>query len=110
MKRLSLVAIGGVIGSLARYSISEIFPNHPFAIFLANILGVAIAGLVAYRMVTTEDMRAFLIAGVAGGLTTYSSVALIHAQNNSISAVAYFYGMVSASLLTLYLCRPKAQR
>lgn len=108
MRKLFLVAAGGVIGSLLRYLLTESLGDYPFAIFIANLLGVAIAGLVAYRLNTSEASRAFLIPGVAGGMTTFSSVALIHAQQNSVAAIAYFYGLVAASLLVLYFLRAKA--
>lgn len=110
MKRLSLVALGGAIGSLTRYLLSESITSHPLAIFVANIIGVLIAGWTAFHLIANEDLKAFLIPGVAGGMTTFSSVALIHAERNSISAIAYFYGMLAASLIALYICRPRVPR
>ena len=110
MKRVGLVALGGVIGSLLRFLLSEGLPNYPLAIFAANVLGVFIAGWSAYRLTVSADMRAFLIAGVAGGMTTFSSVALVHAQQNSLLAIAYFYGLISISLVTLYICKPRVAK
>ena len=50
MKNLSLVAAGGIAVSLSRYLISETLPSYPIAIFIANLIGVFIAGLVALRL------------------------------------------------------------
>lgn len=107
MKKLLLVAAGGAFGSLCRYIISEAITSYPAAILLANLIGVAIAGVVAFRVLTTDNWRLFLIPGMAGGMTTFSSVALIHAQQNSLLGIAYFYGMMAASLFLLYVLHPR---
>lgn len=110
MKPVAIVALGGATGSLVRYLVAELLPSYPLAILIANILGVAIAGLVAYRISVNEKTRLFLIPGVAGGMTTFSSVALIHSENESLIVVAYFFGTVALSMLTLFFCKPKATR
>ena len=107
MKKLFAVALGGAIGSLIRYLISESVPNYPIAIFVANLAGVAVAGLIAFRFLTSEISKLFWIPGFAGGLTTFSSVAVIYAEKNSVEAFAYFYGTVIASIALLYLIKPK---
>lgn len=110
MKPVVIVALGGASGSLVRYLIAETLPSYPLAILVVNIIGVAIAGLVSYRLNFGESARLFLIPGVAGGMTTFSSVALIHSQQNSLLVVAYFYGMLALSILTLYACKAGAAR
>lgn len=107
MKPVAIVALGGASGSLARYLVAELLPSYPLAILIANILGVAIAGLIAYRFAFGESARLFLIPGVAGGMTTFASVALIHSQNSSLIVIAYFFGTVALSILTLFLCKPR---
>lgn len=109
MKSLVLVGAGGVIGALVRYLSGEAISSYPLAIFLVNLLGVAIAGYFGFQRISLER-RAFWVAGVAGGMTTFSSVALIHAENSGLLAIAYFFGMVAASLAILALIRLKLVR
>jgi len=110
VKNLYLVAAGGIAGSLSRYLISETLPTYPIAIFIANLMGVFIAGLVALRLKPTELSKIFWIPGFAGGMTTFSSVAVIHAERSDLLSIAYFFGTVAASLLILYVLAPKVAR
>ena len=109
MKKLLAVALGGAIGSLVRYLIAESVPNYPIAIFIANLVGVAVAGLISFRLLTSELSKIFWIPGFAGGLTTFSSVALILAETDALKAITYFYGTVAASIALLYLIKPKVR-
>ena len=107
MKKLFAVALGGALGSLIRYLIAESIPNYPIAIFFANLIGVAVAGLISFRLLTSELSKLFWIPGFAGGLTTFSSVAVIYIQNNTMEAIAYFYGTLIASIVLLYVIKTK---
>lgn len=107
MKKLIVIAAGGVAGSLVRYLL--VSKSDEIAIFLINLLGVAIAGLFALRLIPTELSRLFWIPGFAGAMTTFSSVAVIHGERNDLLAVAYFYLMVLLSLLILWLINPKRE-
>ena len=107
MKKLLAVAVGGALGALLRYL--TVAKGDEIALFLVNIAGVAVAGFVAFRLTTSELMRIALIPGFAGGLTTFSSVAVMHAEQNNLKVVAYFYLTVLVSLLTLYLIKPKVR-
>lgn len=108
MKKLLAVAVGGAIGSLVRYL--SIAKGDEIGLFLINILGVAVAGFVAFRMTTSELWQLVLIPGFAGGLTTFSSVAVIHAEKSSLLAVIYFQTMVVVSIAILYVIKPKAMK
>ena len=107
MKKLLAVAVGGALGALLRYL--TVAKGDEIALFAVNIAGVAVAGFVAFRLTTSELMRIALIPGFAGGLTTFSSVAVLHAEQNNLKVVAYFYLTVLVSLLTLYLIKPKVR-
>ena len=107
MKKLLVIAAGGVAGSLVRYLL--VSKSDEIAIFLVNLLGVLIAGLFALRLHPTELSRLFWIPGFAGAMTTFSSVAVIHGERNDLLAVAYFYLMVLLSLLILWLINPKRE-
>ena len=95
MMNLILVALGGAIGSTARYLLSlivrEVMPHTlwPWGTLVANILGGFLMGLLmGYvwsegRLVDgTERLRLLLGVGVLGGFTTFSSF--------SIEAVSMF--------------------
>ena len=98
MKKLLFVALGGAAGSLLRYVITESVSNYPIAIFISNGVGVGIAGFVAFRLSNSDLSKLFWIPGFAGGLTTFSSVALIHADKSTLSAIAYFLTLLTLSL------------
>lgn len=110
MKKLALVAAGGIAGSLLRYLATESLPSYPLGIFIANLFGVAIAGIVALRLHPTESSKLFWIPGFAGGMTTFSSVAVIHGQRSDLLAIGYFYGTVFASLGILVMVNRGAAR
>ena len=79
-----VVALGGAIGSVARYLFStavlratgSLFPAGTFAV---NVVGCVVFGLVAgaaeQRVQLAPDLRMFLLVGVLGGFTTFSSYA-----------------------------------
>ena len=81
-----MVALGGALGSVARYGISVAFLRGsgsavPYATAVANVLGCAIAGLLAglvagNRVTLTPEHRALIVAGVLGGFTTFSGFGL----------------------------------
>ena len=107
MKRLLAVGIGGALGSLLRYL--TVSKGDEIGLFLVNIFGVAIAGFIALRLSTSELIRITLIPGFAAGLTTFSSVAVIHAEDGSLRNIAYFFASVLVSLLILFAIKPKAK-
>jgi CrcB protein len=79
-----LVALGGALGAAARYGLTlaaaRLLPGHfPFGTFFVNAIGCAafgaIVGTVEARGALTPASRAFWLAGVLGGFTTFSSYA-----------------------------------
>lgn len=77
-----LIAIGGAVGSVCRYLLSSAVLRalgtlFPAGTFVVNVVGCllfgAIAGLADGRVPLSPEMRAFLLAGVLGGFTTFSS-------------------------------------
>ena len=81
-----LVGAGGALGSIARHGLNQWIQSRPLAvfplgIFLINVLGSiamgALAGAVASaRWPASADVRTFLMIGVLGGFTTFSSFSL----------------------------------
>ena len=112
---LLAVALGGAIGSLVRYFVagavqSAAWPGFPWGIFVVNISGGFVMGVIvelsALKMQLTPEMRAFLTVGILGGYTTFStfsldSVLLIQ-RGAYLSAGAYMVGSVILSVMALF--------
>jgi CrcB protein len=86
VKLYALVAAGGAIGSLGRFWLAGAMarltgPDYPWGTILINILGSCLIGWLAGvavmgRVQNAESLRAFAMAGVCGGFTTFSSFSL----------------------------------
>ena len=76
------VAAGGVVGSLFRYILNELFGSDKTGVLLANQIGVAVAGFAVVYFVKNKNanFRHFVLPGFCGGLTTFSSVMLLSNQ------------------------------
>lgn len=80
------VGAGGFIGAISRYSLGQlskfIAPNlaFPLGTFLANIIGAFLIGM-AFQFFTKQSlmgspMQLFIMVGIMGGFTTFSSFSL----------------------------------
>lgn len=76
MNRLLLLALGGALGTLARYGLNGLIaarvPTFPLGTMVVNITGCFVIGLITPLALRTE-WRLFLIFGFCGGYTTFSS-------------------------------------
>ena len=80
---LVYVGLGGFIGSIGRYlaagAVHQIFPSSYFPIGTAvvNIIGCfligILTGLAELRNLLSPEMRTFLLIGMLGGFTTFST-------------------------------------
>ncbi len=81
------VAIGGALGSVARFWCSGFVARHvgdtfPWGTFFVNVLGSFIIGFFATltgpdgRWLVSPSVRQFVMIGVCGGYTTFSSFSL----------------------------------
>jgi len=80
------VGIGGGLGSIARYlvgvwALGRLPYPLPLGTLIVNVLGSFLIGLIAELAVlkafgVTSEIRMFLVVGVLGGFTTFSSLAL----------------------------------
>lgn len=76
-----LVGIGGFIGSVLRFWVSNWFmqnipPTWPWGTFLVNLLGCFVIGMVMglpAKAQETENLRLFIGSGFCGGFTTFSA-------------------------------------
>ena len=74
------VALGGAFGAILRYLVKFICGNtaFPFATLTVNLLGCLLIGFLGG--VNREINRPFLIAGLLGAFTTFSSFGLETAE------------------------------
>lgn len=82
-----LVGVGGAIGAIARHALNHLVHQRwvsspfPIGIFLINVIGSvvigAIAGVLASgRVHWSFEARTFVVVGILGGFTTFSSFSL----------------------------------
>lgn len=107
MKTLLYIAFGGALGSVLRYLTAQAFSKYegfPYGTFIANIIGCLLIGLFfgyfEKQNVVSQDLKFFLITGLCGGFTTFSTfsnenIQLIH--NNQIG-LAFIYTVLSIAI------------
>ena len=83
-----LVGIGGGLGAMTRFGLTQatadISKQIPLGIFLCNVIGSFLIGLIAAFLIKTNlfneeisvNVRALLVTGFLGGFTTFSSFSL----------------------------------
>ena len=112
-----LVGAGGALGSIARHGLNHIIHQRnlastfPLGIFLINVAGSGaigvLAGLLASgRIALSADARTFLIVGILGGFTTFSSFSLdtlaLMRNGQLAAAMLNVAGQVGLSLLAVW--------
>ncbi len=81
------IALGSALGGMARYACSSLVANtvgqtFPWGTLLINVLGSFVIGFFATltgpdgRVLVPGDMRQFVMVGLCGGYTTFSSFSL----------------------------------
>jgi fluoride exporter len=80
-----MVAVGGAIGSVARYLVGvgsgKLFGlDFPWGTLIINVVGSTLigvfAGLFALKWDAPQTLRVFLTVGICGGFTTFSTFSL----------------------------------
>jgi CrcB protein len=97
---LVAVAVGGALGTMARYELALAEPvgsgRFPWATFGANVAGSLVLGIAvvvwADPRAASRVARAFVAVGICGGLTTFStwmveSVLLTRDRDGGLAAV-----------------------
>jgi CrcB protein len=121
------IGIGGALGSMGRYGVSRVFAfwfgeTFPWGTLVVNVSGSFVIGLLAgltsdpnSRFLVAPDMRQFLLVGICGGYTTFSSFSLqtlslmregdvLEASSNIVMSVVFclifvWLGLVLAGLI-----------
>jgi CrcB protein len=111
------VAVGGAVGSMARFglgiAVAELVgARFPWGTLLINVLGSFIIGW--FDVLTGEfgswsvpaDARVFVLVGICGGFTTFSSFSLQTMQllqgGEAVRAGAYVVGSVVLCLVSVW--------
>jgi CrcB protein len=79
--------VGGALGAMARHALNHVVHQRtlaspfPLGIFVINVAGSATIGLVAGLLASgrvhwTYPARTFVVVGILGGFTTFSSFSL----------------------------------
>jgi CrcB protein len=116
MPVLVAVALGGAVGSLARYGLDRFIERRSFAVFPWStftinatgclLIGVVIAGLVD-RHQTPAWLRLGLVMGVLGGYTTFSTFAQetldLLEESRLGTASLYAFGSLSVGVLAVFV-------
>lgn len=116
MKVLLAVAIGGAIGAIARFQLSQSFiksfsGDFIYNILVANIVGCFLMGVcyefMNLKMNVGAEWRAFFMVGVLGAFTTFSSFALdvfiLLERGSYLNASMYILSSVVFSIVGLFV-------
>ncbi|WP_295667603.1 fluoride efflux transporter CrcB [uncultured Mucilaginibacter sp.] len=117
MKTWLLIFIGGGIGSLLRYLVSRlvnrsIVSAFPYGTFIVNVTGCFLIGFFIFYISETRfgaaslPWRVFLINGICGGYTTFSSFSseniLLLTNNQLFTFMSYTFGSLALGFLATY--------
>ncbi len=116
MLNLVAIALGAALGANLRYGLSTWAAQRfgtawPYGTFLVNVLGCLVIGilltLAATRLSLSEPLRLFLVTGLLGGFTTFStfgyeSFTLI-TRGDWLGAGLYIGGSVIVGLAAVFL-------
>jgi fluoride exporter len=120
--RYLLVAVGGALGSMARYWVGGLAPRlfgegFPYGTLVVNVVGsFLISAVMGVSLNTTAipvHLRIFLTTGIMGGFTTYSAfnyetLALLQQRlwvTGGLNIAVTLLGCLLAGLLGLFLAR-----
>jgi CrcB protein len=112
------IALGSAIGGVARYGASSVIANgfgqtFPWGTLLVNISGSFVIGFFATltgpdgRVMVAPDFRQFVMIGICGGYTTFSSFSLqtlnLVQEGDMLRAGANIGGSVILCLFAVWL-------
>jgi CrcB protein len=108
LKLLLLAGAGSFIGGVGRFALGRFVQSvthsiFPWGTFAVNVTGSFIIGLLfgislRYNVLTTE-WKVFLIAGICGGFTTFSSFSLENLELLKAGHINQFFLYTSSSVL-----------
>jgi CrcB protein len=107
VKAYLAAGLGGALGALARWGVGRGLPHSPggwpWATVLVNLTGCALIGVLlavlAARFPDHPWLRPFLVTGVLGGYTTFSTFAVDAVQLSDVGAWGTAAGYVLVSVV-----------
>ncbi len=115
MTNILLAAVGGALGSVLRYLVGVLTlrwfgPSFPWGTLAVNVVGSFIIGLtvemIARRFNASMELRVFIVTGIIGGFTTWSSFSLdtmvLFERGAIAAAAAYVIGSLVVSFAAVF--------
>ena len=116
IKNILLIGAGGFLGSIARYFVSLLnlsisFYSVPVGTLLVNVTGSLIIGFLTgiadKSMILSTEWRLFLMVGLCGGFTTFSTFTnenLMLLHNGQLLTVLLYTGLsIFLGFLAVYI-------
>lgn len=120
MEKYVFIGLGGFLGSIARFWLASFVQNKteslfPYGTMLVNISGCFVIGLLMTlfqeKIVVGQNIRLFVIIGLLGGFTTFSSfsydtIALLKSGNflsAGLNAGVSLFGCLIATWAGFYI-------
>lgn len=117
MNNLLLIGLGGAVGSICRYLLSNFvyqFLNRgfPYGTLIVNVLGCFVMGILFTVLIdiiskNSDALRALLLIGLLGGFTTFSSFSIetlnLIQNGEAIKALGNIFASVLLCLLATWL-------
>ena len=116
MKILLSVALGGALGAISRYYVVVqvghwLGLSFPYGTLVVNILGSFILGalteIMALSWSVSQEVRAFMVVGVLGSFTTFSTFSLdvvyLFERGQTTSAAFYIAASVILAIAAFML-------
>ena len=112
------IAVGGALGSVARYACTDLGnrwfgDTFPWGTIAINVLGSFVIGFFGTltgaggRWLVAPDLRFFVMVGVCGGYTTFSSFSLqtltLLREGDMVGACGNVVGSVVVCMLAVWL-------
>jgi fluoride exporter len=112
---LAAISVGGAVGAVARFAISNAWPivpnGFPWATFAINVTGCLLIGVLMVAIAEIWPrrrlLRPFLGTGVLGGYTSFSTYVVdaqhLLDQHAAPTALAYLLATLVCALVAVYI-------
>ena len=115
MRMILAIGLGGALGAVSRHFLAAWISRltghgFPWGIMTVNILGSFLMGLLitylSHHFNTTPELRAFIVVGLLGGFTTFSTFSLetvlLIERGQMAEAAGYVAGSVMLAVSGLF--------